>query len=98
MDLTAIGEAISLFRNALGLVKDTKDMLPVAQQAAVTKSLDEADRAARIAEAQIAKALGFRLHPCTFPPQIMLEAKGAQGAVWRCPACGHENHDRELSK
>lgn len=64
---------LSLFSEALGLAKDVKDALPESgSKDAIEKSIAEADKAARIAEAQIANALGYKLCKCTFPPQIML--------------------------
>jgi hypothetical protein len=87
--LTEIGEAFTLLRNALGLAKEAKDMLPKPQQDAVAKTLEEADRASRIAEAQMAKAFGYKLHQCQFPPVIMLAVKMPWGEEQRCPTCGY---------
>ena len=61
MDLGSIGAATSAFRNAIELVKAGKELLPKHQQEAVTKSLEEAERQAKLAEAKMAKGLGYRL-------------------------------------
>jgi hypothetical protein len=87
--LQAFKDAFSLFREGLAAVRDAKAFLPAAQQEAVSSTLEGAARAASIAEAEIAKALGYKLHTCTFPPQIMLAVATAFGEEQRCPACGH---------
>jgi hypothetical protein len=86
--LQPVKDAFALFREGLAAVRDAKALLPAAQQEAVTITLEKAGTAASLAEAQIAKALGFRLHECTWPPQIMLAVKTPNGEEKRCPACG----------
>ncbi len=84
---------LSLFGQAIGLAKQTKDLLPESQdKEAIARSLDEADKAAKMAEAQIAQALGYELCKCTFPPQIMLsngykETNYSQQEEFVCPLC-----------
>jgi hypothetical protein len=84
---------LSLFGQAIGLIKQTNDLLPESQDKnAIEKSLEEADKAAKMAEAQIAQALGYHLCKCTFPPQIMLsngykEVNHSQQEVFVCPVC-----------
>ncbi|EOW9411513.1 TPA: hypothetical protein ACMDVO_003661 [Vibrio cholerae] len=64
---------LSLLGDSIGLIKKVKDLLPDSnEKEAISKSLIEADKAAKLAESQIALALGYRLCKCTFPPQIML--------------------------
>lgn len=71
MESVKIG--VSLLGESIGLIKKTKDLLPESKEKdAISKSLIEADKAARLAESQIALALGYELCQCTFPPQIML--------------------------
>lgn len=84
--------AFDMFRSAIGLAKDVKESLPEGEKKrSITESLEAADRAAHIAEAQIAKSLGYQLCQCTFPPQIMLSI-GYRGSVeyFRCPKCNKE--------
>jgi hypothetical protein len=88
--LPALKTGFDLVRSALGLVKDVRDALPEGEKkAAVALTLFEAERAVKIAEAQIAQALGYHLCQCTFPPQIMLsEGRHPDGdEIFRCPAC-----------
>lgn len=100
MGITEIMEAIGLVRGAIGLVKDTKDLLPAAQQEAVGKALEQADAASKAAEIKLAKELGYDICQCTWPPQIMLRTsigrRMGSGAssfrydTWKCPVCGTE--------
>ncbi|MFT7399065.1 MAG: hypothetical protein ACI832_002317 [Rheinheimera aquimaris] len=64
---------VKLLGESIGLIKQTKDLLPNGtDKTAIEKSLIEAEKAAKLAESQIALALGYKLCQCTFPPQIML--------------------------
>lgn len=71
--IESVKTGISLFSEAIGLVKKTKDLLPDSKDKdVIEQSLIEASKAAKLAESQIAQALGYKLCQCTFPPQIML--------------------------
>ena len=85
----ALKSGLGLFKDAISIAKGAKDLLPSGKEKdAVEKSLEAAERATQLAEAQMAQALGYRLCQCTFPPQIML-SKGYQGESERleCPSC-----------
>jgi len=91
MDSVKLG--LSLFSDAIGLANSVKNTLPESKEKdSIEKSLFEADKAAKLAEAQIANALGYTLCQCTFPPQIML-SKGYKDTNYRhkeefvCPKC-----------
>ncbi|MGL0870773.1 hypothetical protein [Vibrio vulnificus] len=81
---------ISLLSDTIGLVKKTKDALPESgDKEAIERSLEEAAKATKLAEAQIAQALGYKLCQCTFPPQIMLSAGYIEyQEVFKCRLCG----------
>jgi len=87
--LQLIKDAFQLLREGIGAVKDAKSLLPGPQQEAVSATIEKANTTVALAEVQIAKALGFRLHRCAFPPPIMLEVKTPHGQDQRCPACGY---------
>jgi hypothetical protein len=71
MESVRIG--VNLLGESIGLIKKTKELLPDSdEKLAIGKSLEEAGKAAQLAESQIALALGYKLCQCTFPPQIML--------------------------
>lgn len=84
-----IKDAFTLVRESIGLVKDAKGVLPAPQQKTIDEALEKANRATALAEAQAAQVLGFKLHDCTFPPQIMLAVQTPHGEEKRCPSCGH---------
>jgi len=84
-------------RSAIGLVKEVRASGggSEAQQQLVDEALEKAGTAAKIAEAQVAKALGYSLCQCTFPPQIMLSiGRHPTGRErFECPGC----HKKEPS-
>jgi hypothetical protein len=90
----ALKPAFDALRSALGLLKDAKDLLPAGDKsAAISQALASAEASAKLAEAEIAKALGFELCKCEFPPTAMLTVgthsgrMGKAGAVYECPKC-----------
>lgn len=87
--MQSVRNGISLLSDTIGLVKQTKDALPDSQnKQAIEQSLEEASKATKLAEAQIAQALGYKLCQCTFPPQIMLsEGYIEYEEVFKCRAC-----------
>jgi hypothetical protein len=61
----------------------------------IDAALDKASTATAIAEAEVAKALGFELCKCQFPPTPMLTVGHIDngtakmfGPVFECPKCG----------
>ncbi|MBI3813859.1 MAG: hypothetical protein HY279_05255 [Nitrospinae bacterium] len=88
--ITAVKSTLSLLKNAIGLVKDAKDLLPAGnEKTVITQTLEEAEKAAKLAEVQIAKSLGYNLCQCTFPPQIMLSiGYEVYSERFKCPNCG----------
>ena len=91
MESVKIG--VSLLAESIGLIKETKELLPDGKEKEVIeKSLKEATKASKLAESQIAQALGYKLCQCTFPPQIML-SKGYTKQEYHneeefiCPKC-----------
>jgi hypothetical protein len=84
-------------RSVLGIIKDAGDVLPEERRAAVAEAIEQSSRQFDLAEVEIAKALGYELCRCEFPPTIMLTAgsftgRGSPpktGPVYECPKCGH---------
>ncbi len=89
MDIEALKGAFSLLGSAIGLAKKAKELLPDgAEKKSVEQSLVEAERQSKLAEAQIAQALGYELCRCTFPPQPMLSlGYREQIEYYQCPKC-----------
>ena len=81
MDAAAIASGMTLakagfdtLRTALGLVKDVQQTLPSGEKKEVAaRTLEEADKHLRLGEAEIAKARGYALCRCEFPPTPMLK-------------------------
>ena len=76
-------------------MRQCTSLLPNDQKKEVaTQALEQAEQASRIAEAQIAKALGYELCKCQFPPTPMLTIgytfKGREN-VYRCPVCNRDS-------
>ena len=90
MDIVAITSALQLGKEAVGFLKQVKDLLPTdSRRQEAERILEEAERSLEMAEAQVAKELGYRLCKCSWPPQIML-SKGFKeyNEVFECSACG----------
>src|SRR5262245_35377437 len=95
--ISAVKATFDALRTAIGLVKDTKELLPKDEKtAAITAALVTAESSARIAEAEVAKALGYELCKCELPPTPMLTvgsidnaAAKMRGPVFECPKCGY---------
>ncbi len=87
--IAAVAAGFQYLKDAVGLLKDAKDLLPAGEKREkAQRLLTEAEKQIPAAEAQVARALGYELCRCTYPPQIMLES--GQPPVARCPRCGAE--------
>jgi hypothetical protein len=91
----AVKSTFDTLKSAIGLLKDAKGLLPEGDQRekAITMALDSAAASAKIAEAEVAKALGYELCKCEFPPTPMLtvgelNGRPKTGPVYECPKCG----------
>ena len=89
--MSAFGEIAAAFqtiRAVIALLREAKDVLPDGpNRTSLEQTLEQADKNSKLAEAQIAQALGHRLCQCTFPPQIMLKtgSSRAHGDHFQCP-------------
>ena len=100
--LAELGRGFHLLRQALGAAKDAKDLIEnPTQREAVETTLVEAERQIQIAEAQMAKSLGFLLCQCQWPPPICLQVgyvvdNYQNVPQLKCPKCGelYPNPDR----
>jgi hypothetical protein len=66
--ISAVKTTFDALRAAIGLVKDAKELLPKEKSEVVNAALATAESSSLIAEAEMAKALGYELCKCTFPP------------------------------
>ena len=82
-------------RSAIDMLRDLKGSSQPSQKEGdlIDAALDKATKATAIAEAEVAKALGYELCKCEFPPVPMLTVgthagkPGVHGAVYECPKC-----------
>ncbi len=100
MDAVSLAQGLAIFksgmdglRSAIQFAKELRGSLPSEKSDEVTQALDRSEEQFAIAEAQIAKGLGFELCHCAFPPTPMLTvgwiSRGTiERAVHRCPKCG----------
>jgi hypothetical protein len=91
----ALKSAFDAIRGLLGVVKDVRGLANPEQARAITAAADQVEAAAKVAEAEIAKALGYELCKCEFPPTAMLTVghrierqTGNAIPVFECPKCG----------
>jgi hypothetical protein len=104
---TAVKGAFDAFRSAIGVLKDIRSLGGGSpeQNKVVDQALDHAVRSAAIAEAEIAKALGYELCKCEFPPTIMVtvgfkseRGPGQSGPVYECHQRGAVGLHADCSK
>lgn len=94
-DLSDAIEWVRPATNAVRLMKAIIDVLPVGEDRdAAQQKLDEAAESLAMGEAQLAKALDYKLCQCTFPPKIMLSIgrhSTHDDEMFRCNACGKQD-------
>jgi hypothetical protein len=98
MDVISLSDGLALFksgmegmRGAVTLWKDFKGVLPADKQEQVDKAIERSEEQLKLAEAQIAKGLGFPLCTCAFPPPVMLKVGHVRRLVAGAPGHGMEN-------
>jgi hypothetical protein len=95
---TALKAAFDAFKSAVAGVREVRSLVGGSEQQnkVVDEALDHAVRTAATAEAEVAKALGYELCKCQFPPTAMLTVgyhnerpATRSGPVFECPKCGY---------
>src|SRR6476660_3905238 len=88
----AIKSAFDALTSAFKLVKEFRSSgkTSPAEATLVDRALDEAEKASKVAEAQVAKALGYQLCHCAFPPTAMLTVGSTLGRRREPKAPVHE--------
>lgn len=87
MDIDALKQGLSAIALALNTLKQAKDLLPPGKdKEQVSENVEKAERQLKIAEAQIAQSMGYRICKSHFPPEIMLSSDNEN---WHCPVCGN---------
>jgi len=94
----AVKAGFDAFRSAIAGLREIRTLVSGSddQNKVVDEALDHAIRTAAVAEAEVAKALGYELCKCQFPPTIMLTVgyhserpPTLKGPVFECPKCGY---------
>jgi len=97
---TAFKTIFDGLRSAISMVRDIRNAPGTTNEKEaelIDAALDKAAKATSIAEAEVAKALGYELCKCEFPPTPMLTVGSFthpilsnQGRpVFECPKCGY---------
>jgi hypothetical protein len=101
-------QGVGAFKNAVDAISSVLQLVkqfgaggkkPTTQeQELIDRALAEADKAAKVADAQTLKALGYTLCHCEFPPPAMFtvghhQAREREGPVYECPRCGYNTAD-----
>jgi hypothetical protein len=106
ISMSDVESYIQASKGVLDIAKTMIGMLPKGQQHDDAEvRLEQAHKALRAAEVQLAKSLGYHLCQCTFPPQIML-SKGRHPEhneeIFTCGNCNKQNpsegHFRAIDK
>jgi hypothetical protein len=75
---------------AIVQLKNASVALPAGERRHdIEAKIKDAENVLARADAMLAKELGYRLHDCTYPPQIMLWKEAEQAHVCPNPECGH---------
>lgn len=106
MDITDLSGYLSAAKSALDLFKGLREELPPGAKAdEVQARIEQAEEALRTTKAQLAKALGYKLCQCTFPPQIMLSTGRHPDygeEIFKCQNCNKqepsEHHFAEMKE
>lgn len=88
MDMAAVAGALNSIKSALGIFKVGRDLLSRGDAAKVDSLVARAEDALGRGNAELAKALGFPLCQCTFPPQIMLWKEKQKAHICPNAECG----------
>ena len=94
--------AFDSVRAAIGMVKDVQSLAggTEQEQKAIDTALTVASSNTAVAEAELAKAFGYELCKCEFPPTPMrtvgyfsrpVPKRNEGDPVYECPKCGYNN-------
>ena len=98
IDPQTVKYGFDAIRSAIESLKAVKDTFGGTKQAELGEQINAAERQVKLAEAQLAQALGFPLCRAHFPPVPMLmnRVEPNRGtAIHRCPECAREDTSLE---
>ncbi len=86
--LTLLSAGFKTLKEVVTAIKAIKELLPENKKNEVSMGIDGVEANLKIAEAQIAQALGYQLCQCEFPPVIMLNVENSgRNKIFQCPKC-----------
>ena len=95
--LQDIGDAFTLTKSAIGLLKSAYSLLPSGKtREDIETKVKEAELLLARGDAQLAPKLGYLLCQCTWPPQIMLRNQAEK--TWTCRSCSYVKKAQVESK
>lgn len=87
MNIDALSKGIGLVSTTITILKNLNDIFPPGNKKyEAEKTLEEAEKTLRIAEAEIAKGFNYQLCRRHFPPGILLDIAPFKS---KCKTCGH---------
>ncbi|MDQ6701919.1 MAG: hypothetical protein M3Z96_01830 [Pseudomonadota bacterium] len=88
MDLSNWTAYLSAAKTALDIFKGIRAEIPKGPKAdEAQRQIEKAEQALRVSEVELAKALGYNLCQCTFPPSVMLWSEKEQAHLCPNPNC-----------
>ena len=95
INLEELNAYVQASNNVINLMKNLYAALPKGEKhSAVEKQFENAEKALKASEAQLAKSFGYHLCQCTFPPQIMLQIGRHptwEEMIFQCPKCENQS-------
>jgi hypothetical protein len=89
IDLPTLTASLALYEKVKAILKHILSTLPdSAMKTEAAKDLRHADEALNLANAKLAKVMGYPLCARHFPPGIMLDIREDNFPRWKCPECG----------
>ena len=88
IDIESIRQALGTFGATLILLKQAKDLLPEnSQKQELNAAIESSERQLKVAELELARALGHEICTNHWPSGIMISADKKN---WKCPICENE--------
>lgn len=89
LDPNVVGEWLKSVKTLVDVAKGVSGLIPKGpDRAKIDAALEDVERAAGKTDAALAKALGYNLCQCAFPPPIMLWNEQRHAHVCPNPECG----------
>jgi hypothetical protein len=85
----SFAEYIKAGAELIAFVKTLYPLLPTQGREEIEAKIAAAEDALQKINVGLAKDWGYKVHDCTFPPQIMLYDRASQARV--CPHCGFKD-------